>query len=78
MALLPQEWNLIGTPTTLTSPATPLSALTATPEAIFPLTQRHTFNIPLYKIIAMSIERSGPNNMHVTREVKACLAIHDW
>ena len=46
------KWNF-GTPTTLPSLATPLSPLTATPEAIFPLTWRHVFNIPLYKIIAL-------------------------
>ena len=37
MVHLPQEWNF-RTPTTLPSPATPSSSLTATHQAIFPLT----------------------------------------
>ena len=51
MVHLPHEWNF-GTPITLPSLATTLSPLTATPETIFPLMWRHTFNLPTYKIIA--------------------------
>ena len=81
MVHLPHEWNF-GTPTALPSPTTP-SPLTATPEAIFPLTWRHTFDTT-YKIIAC-IERPTvlrASIMRVThasiKQVKACLVIHDW
>ena len=53
MVHLLQEWNF-GTPTTLPSPVTPPSPLTVTPEVIFPLKWRHTFNVPT---TAMCIER---------------------
>ena len=51
--------------------ATHPSLLTATPQAIFPLTRCHTFNIPTYKIIAMCIGQTTAlraNNTHVTHE----------
>ena len=51
---LPQEWNF-GRQITLSSPATPLSPLTATHKANIPLTWRHTFIMLTYKIIAMCI-----------------------
>ena len=44
MVHLPHKWNF-GRPTTLPLPATPPSPLTATPEAFFLHTWRHTFNI---------------------------------
>ena len=54
---------------------------TETHKAIFPLVWRHTFIIRMYKIITTCIEHTTvlrTNNMRVTHEVKACLAIHDW
>jgi len=36
------------------------------------------FNKHTYKIIDTYIERATGYNMHVTRVVKACLAIHYW
>ena len=72
---LPQDWNF-GIPTTLPSPATPPSPLTATHKAIFSLTWRHTFNICTYKIIATCIEHATAlqaNNTHVKCQCKSSL-----
>ena len=55
MVNLPQEWNF-GMPTNLSSPATPLSTLTATPKVTFLLTWCHTFNASTYKITATCTE----------------------
>ena len=65
-----------GAPTTLSSPATPLSPLTVTHEAIFSLTWHHTFNIRTYKLCVLSALLRF--RLIITRGVKACLAIHDW
>ena len=72
MVHLPQEWNF-GIPTTLPSPATPLSPLTATPKAIFPLTWRHTFNIPRIKSLRVlsALTALQANIMRIEREYKA-------
>ena len=59
-------------------------AFTATPEAIFPLTWRHTFNILTYKSIAVCIERSIVLRANTTRvfagikQVKACMPCYSW
>ena len=73
---LSQEWNF-GTPTTLPSPATPPSPLTATPEAIFPLTWYHMFNMLTYKIIATCIEHATALRTNNTRVKRALLFTND-
>ena len=72
MVHLPHEWNF-GRPTTLPSPATPLSPLTVTPEAIFSRTWCHTFNITTYEIIATCIERATVLRARVMRKYKCAL-----
>ena len=70
-----------GTPTTLPSSATPSSPLTATPEMIFLLTCHHTFNIPMYKIIACiehtTVLWANTHEQAIIKQMKAYLAIHN-
>ena len=73
MVHLPHEGNF-DTPTTLPSPATPPSSLTATSKVTFSRTWCHTFNIPTYKIITTRIECATvlwANITHVTCGYKA-------
>ena len=59
-----------GKPLAQDCPFTSYTTVTS-PEAIFPLTWRHVFNIPMYKINAMCTERTTAvwaNNMRVKHE----------